>query len=744
MSGMVMDPTSTPAVSDGTTATDHDQNPPPPHHRNHLHQSFSQDEGNDDNEQQLDEEDHNDIGQDNQDSSLVVHDVFSPTRMVISEVDFFSNDLLLSKKPQHANMDEGIEAILMAQDAISNDLHPSLVNTGLNLLTGSSGSDKSSAADDGVSQNTEDRGRRRSNELAVLQAEMERVIAENQQLRSSLNQVNSNYNALQIQLFALMHQPKPTIDNNNQMKSSIDHDKNGSAMVARQFIDMGKGDNKNSMNGLVAIPEDHRSHESTSEEERSADCSISAGGNIIVVESMTSSSPKCSSSTTTSNMVLRRSSRENNNAAQDRYDLRSSSSDHHHNNNNNISINDHHNVNGNNTQKQHVQYHHHQQQQQQGGWTPNKVPKFEASSSSSAEAEERKAETLSMIKKARVSVRARSEAAMMNDGCQWRKYGQKMAKGNPCPRAYYRCTMASGCPVRKQIAWEMGFRKIHLQVDSMAAVKAICGRVEEDSRHCQTISSIQEHLSKEWEVRIFHVYREANQVADMLADHGHSLSFDCAVNCVYPPEIDREIWNDFIRASTQRLVQRCAEDQSILITTYEGHHNHPLPPAAMTMASTTSAAASMLLSGSMPSADGLHNTNLLARTLQLSSPPSMATLSASAPFPTVTLDLTHPSAVSPLLQRQQASTHFLSSPNFPAAAAQHLFGMHPEGNINGSTNAGSSQSPADIVSAATAAITADPNFTAALVAAVTSIIGNGHGGNNGNSSPNVRSHIDNT
>ncbi|XP_042061519.1 probable WRKY transcription factor 4 [Salvia splendens] len=50
----------------------------------------------------------------------------------------------------------------------------------------------------------------------------------------------------------------------------------------------------------------------------------------------------------------------------------------------------------------------------------------------------------------KIVLQTRSEVDLLDDGYKWRKYGQKVVKGNPHPRSYYRCTYA-GCNVRKHV-----------------------------------------------------------------------------------------------------------------------------------------------------------------------------------------------------------------------------------------------------------------------------------------------------
>ncbi|XP_050369855.1 probable WRKY transcription factor 31 [Argentina anserina] len=474
------------------------------------------------------------------------------------------------------------------------------LDTGLNLTTYTSTSGKSST-DDGSTSHSMENHKQTISELEVVQAELGRMNTENQRLRVMITQVNNNYKSLQVHLLEFMQrQQNQPLQQHNKMVI------NGSApgekqimnnIVPRQFMDMGRAANTthHEKNELV-------SHSSLD----TARSNIVCSGSPPIVESM----KQCKST------VHRGSTKRTSGGAEDSLEGQEFTAG-------------------------------------SPGWVPKKI--LELSSGDVDVDHQASEETISMIKKARVSVRARSEASMISDGCQWRKYGQKMAKGNPCPRAYYRCTMGTGCPVRKQ-------------------------------------------------------------------------------------------------------VQKCAEDKTILITTYEGQHNHPLPPAAMAMASTTSAAASMLLSGSMPSADPHHalmnspSNNFLQRTPihypQLPNcPPSFATLSASAPFPTVTLDLTrspnNPSETKALNQLPNFSQNMPLPHVLGKAFCNNESKLSLLDGFRGLETSTNHSVLADKVSAATAAITADPTFTAALVAAITTIMGNNaHSNNNTNNNITTRNSID--
>ncbi|CAI9768406.1 unnamed protein product [Fraxinus pennsylvanica] len=54
------------------------------------------------------------------------------------------------------------------------------------------------------------------------------------------------------------------------------------------------------------------------------------------------------------------------------------------------------------------------------------------------------------VREPRVVVQTTSDIDILNDGYRWRKYGQKVVRGNPNPKSYYKCTY-DGCPVRKQV-----------------------------------------------------------------------------------------------------------------------------------------------------------------------------------------------------------------------------------------------------------------------------------------------------
>ncbi|KAH7547479.1 probable WRKY transcription factor 40 [Ziziphus jujuba] len=169
--------------------------------------------------------------------------------------------------------------------------------------------------------------------------------------------------------------------------------------------------------------------------------------------------------------------------------------------------------------------------------------------------------TKAKISRAYVKTEASDSSLIVKDGYQWRKYGQKVTRDNPCPRAYFKCSFAPSCPVKKK-------------------------------------------------------------------------------------------------------VQRSVEDQSILVATYEGEHNHPHP-------------------SQIEATSGSNR----CMTTTLGSVPCSTTLGASGP--NITLDFTKPKSSANVIDTKSAK------PRMDSPEVRHF-----------------------LVDQMASSLTKDPNFTAALAAAI--------------------------
>lgn len=77
-----------------------------------------------------------------------------------------------------------------------------------------------------------------------------------------------------------------------------------------------------------------------------------------------------------------------------------------------------------------------------------------------------------------------------------------------------------------KLAWRKGYRRIILELDSVTAVNLILGNEVSNEGDRVIVDSCKELLSRQREVKVEHVLKEANKVVDWLANWAMSLGFE--------------------------------------------------------------------------------------------------------------------------------------------------------------------------------------------------------------------------
>lgn len=103
------------------------------------------------------------------------------------------------------------------------------------------------------------------------------------------------------------------------------------------------------------------------------------------------------------------------------------------------------------------------------------------------------------------------------------------------------------------MCWDMSFRYLWIESDSMVAVSLVNNGCQENHPYAPIIFAIKELMRRSWVVRLTHVLREGNRLADSLANLAHSK--DLGLHWLESPPLEcREVlFQDLTGVSFSRL-----------------------------------------------------------------------------------------------------------------------------------------------------------------------------------------------
>ncbi|CAN0922601.1 Putative ribonuclease H protein At1g65750 [Linum grandiflorum] len=105
-----------------------------------------------------------------------------------------------------------------------------------------------------------------------------------------------------------------------------------------------------------------------------------------------------------------------------------------------------------------------------------------------------------------------------------------------------------------KLAWSLGIRRIQVQSDSMAAIAILAKDSELNHHHAALVLQFKELCSRQWEVKLSHIYRETNNAADYLANLVHSFSYGLHLFDLPDRGLSHWLHYDLIGVSTPRSV----------------------------------------------------------------------------------------------------------------------------------------------------------------------------------------------